>query len=196
MRVIINSDDYFELNNIIDEKWLPVKDFENVYCVSNYGRVKNILTNHILKCSLDSHGYYALNLYDKNNNKRNFITLHRLLAETFIPNPENKPQVNHKDGNKSNSYLDNLEWSTASENTQHAYDNNLIHLKKGANSPNAIPIIQYSLNGEFIKYWGGATCVMNELGINKSNIIQCCKGNVRQAGGYKWKYANVKEGGK
>lgn len=64
----------------------------------------------------------------------------------------------------------------------------LTHLKTGAESPNAIPISQYTLDGKFIKHWGGATCARNELGINKSNIIQCCKGNVKTAGGYIWKY--------
>lgn len=194
MRVEINSPLYFEYMDFIDEIWKNVKGFENLYQISNYSRVRSLKTKKILKCGIDYHGYYVVNLYDKRHNKRRYVGLHRLLAETFIPNPKNKTQVNHKDGVKSNSYLYNLEWNTPSENTQHAYDKGLTNLKKGAESPNAIPISQYTLDGCFIKNWGGATCVKNELGINKSNIIQCCKGRVKQAGGFIWRY--TKEGDK
>lgn len=188
MRIEINSSDYFKYDNHDNEVWNDVKGFECLYQISNYSRVRSLKTNKILKCGIDEHGYYVINLYDKENKKRRYVSLHRLLAENFIPNLENKSQVNHKDGVKANCYLYNLEWNTPSENTQHAYDNGLTRLKKGDESPNAIPISQYSLDGKFIKHWGSATSVRNKLGINKSNIIQCCKGKVKQAGGFKWRY--------
>lgn len=191
--VVINSERWFELENLPNEQWKVIKGFELLYQISNYGRIFSHNRRKILRLSKAS-GYWGVNLYKKQNGKRVriFYSAHRLLALAFIPNPENKPQINHKDGNKLNLKLSNLEWNTSSENTQHAYNNGLTRLKTGANSPNAIPIDQYTKDGEFIKMWGGATCVLNELGINKSNIIQCCKGNVKSAGGYVWKYHHEK----
>ena len=188
MCVIINSTEYFYENDFVGEEWKDIKDFEGLYQISNYSRVRSLKSNKILKCGISSTGYYVVNLYNNKKHLRKYASIHRLVAQAFIPNPENKPQVNHINGIKKDSYLYNLEWNTSSENTQHAYNMGLTHLKTGAESPNAIPISQYTLDGKFIKHWGGATCARNELGINKSNIIQCCKGNVKTAGGYIWKY--------
>lgn len=187
--IVINCERWFVLDNLPNEEWSNIFEFEDVYSVSNYGRIINHNTNKILRLTSSS-GYWGINLYKKQDGVtiRKFKGVHRLMGLAFIPNPENKPQINHKDGNKLNLKLSNLEWNTSSENTQHAYDNGLTHLKTGADSPNAIPIDQYTKDGEYIKTWGGATCVLNELGINKSNIIQCCKGNAKSAGGYTWKY--------
>lgn len=188
--VEINSTLWFNNAPLPSEQWCDIIGFEKQYCVSNYGRILSYKTNKILRLS-SATGYWGVNLYKTENGKkiRTFRGVHRLIALAFIPNPENKPQVNHKDGDKLNLKISNLEWNTASENTQHAYNNGLTHLKTGANSPNAIPINQFTLDGKFVKTWGGATCVRNELGINKSNIIQCCKKRVRQAGGFIWRYA-------
>ena len=191
INIKINSELWFNNRCLPREEWKCIPGFEEKYSISNYGRIVNSKTNRILRLS-SATGYWGVNLYKTENGKRirMFKGVHRLIAIMFIPNPNNKPQVNHKDGNKLNLKISNLEWNTSSENTQHAYDNGLTHLKKGADSPNAIPVNQFSLDGKFLKTWGGATCARNELGINKSNIIQCCKGNVRQAGGFIWRYAN------
>lgn len=112
-----------------EELWLPVKGWE-VYKISSYGRLKR--KNKILSGGINNHGYRQHTLY-MNGKQQQFYT-HRLVAIAFLENPENKYSVNHKDGNKLNNVVSNLEWATISENTQHAYNNGLIkpNPKKGA----------------------------------------------------------------
>lgn len=100
----------------------PISGYENNYTISNTGTIKNIIRNTILKPTLRKE-YLGVSLC-KSNVKKTY-NVHRLVAITFIENPENKPQVNHLDGNKFNNNAWNLEWSTSSENIQHAYDNGL-----------------------------------------------------------------------
>ena len=102
------------------EKWRDIPDYEGFYQVSDLGNVRSIRFNKIRNMkSWDSHGYRAVELCMNNN--RYTVGIHRLVALTFIPNPENKPEVNHKDRNKSNNNVENLEWVTQSENVAHAY---------------------------------------------------------------------------
>ena len=106
------------------EVWRNVRDYPG-YRISNTGRVKNSITGRILKPGQHRQGYSMVWLSDRNGVRGK--TIHRLVAEAFIPNPEHKPQVNHVDGNKSNNYIDNLEWNTGSENTIHAYRTSLFN---------------------------------------------------------------------
>lgn len=99
-----------------------IKDFEN-YLISKNGDIYKDITYKKLKCSTDKNGYLTIRLVNKNGRKSMF--LHRLLAINYIPNPLNKPFINHIDGNKSNNKLNNLEWCTHKENMKHAWDNNL-----------------------------------------------------------------------
>lgn len=100
------------------EVWKPVKEYN--YEVSSLGRVRNTSNNKILSLfDKNRMGYYRVILFKDGQRKRHFV--HRLVAETFLENLENKPQVNHKDGNKQNNRLENLEWSTNSENQLHSY---------------------------------------------------------------------------
>lgn len=116
------------------EKWKDVKGYEGKYKVSNLGRVKSI--KRMVKHSDNSkrtnkerilipidigNGYYRVTLYNGSGSKNIFI--HRLVAEHFIPNPENKPEINHKDLDPSNNHKNNLEWSTRKENLSHAKEN-------------------------------------------------------------------------
>ncbi len=106
------------------EIWKKVKGFECTYEVSNFGNVKSLHNKNfgnLLNKINDN--YLYVNLFYKN--KRLKIGIHRLVAISFIPNPENKPQVNHKDGNKLNNNVSNLEWNTSKENIIHSYKNNL-----------------------------------------------------------------------
>ena len=102
------------------EKWRDIPGYEGFYQVSDLGNIRSIRFNKIRNMkSWDSHGYRAVELCMNNN--RYTVGVHRLVALTFIPNPENKPEVNHKDRNKSNNNVENLEWVTQSENVAHAY---------------------------------------------------------------------------
>jgi hypothetical protein len=111
------------------EIWKDIKGYEGYYQVSNKGRVISLtrkttngrtVNTKILKAYEGNHGYLCLDLY-KNNLKRQFA-VHRLVAEAFISNPKNKPQVNHKKGNKLDNYADKLEWATVKENIYHAFN--------------------------------------------------------------------------
>lgn len=105
------------------ERWLPMPNNPR-YQISNYGNIKSLSYNKsgkekLLKKFLTKYGYETVSIQENGKSKTKWV--HRLVAELFIPNPENKPQVNHIDGNKSNNRADNLEWATGSENVQHYY---------------------------------------------------------------------------
>ncbi len=100
------------------EIWKPIKDYPN-YEISNLGKVKNIKTNKLISVSVHKHGHHVVRLWS--NSKTRLFNIYRLLAIHFIPNPENKREVNHIDGNRMNFELSNLEWVTASENMKHSF---------------------------------------------------------------------------
>ena len=103
---------------IQQEIWKDIKEFNGKYSASNLGAVKNNFTRKILKPMKNHNGYLVIHLW--NGNKTSF-RIHRIIAEMFIPNPENKKTVNHKNGVKTDNRAENLEWSTSSENIKHAF---------------------------------------------------------------------------
>lgn len=136
------------------------KYFDYNYEVSELGEVRNYTTKKVLKGTVKKHGYREYCFYDSNK-KKNYKLGHIIVAELFIPNPDNLPQVNHKDGNKLNNCVNNLEWCTSQENNQHAWNNQLNH-------PHVLrPVIQYDLNHKFIKQFDSIAEAM----INKENQI-------------------------
>ncbi len=156
----------------------------NNYYVSSDGRVYSLFTNKVLKPAIDRYGYYKVTLTV--NNKLKYITVHRLVASAFIPNPNNLPQVNHKDENKLNNNVENLEWCDAKYNSN--YGTRSIRVGLSGRKP----INQISLNGEYIKTWSGACEIEKELGITHGQIFNCCRGRDKTAHGYIWKYKEEK----
>lgn len=106
------------------ENWKNVPGYETLYLISDLGNVKSLHTNKILKPSVDKYGYCRFSA--TKNKRQKTLRIHRLVGELFIPNPNNLPQLNHKDGNKSNNCKNNLEWSTDSDNKLHAYKTGLM----------------------------------------------------------------------
>lgn len=106
------------------EEWKDVPNYKGFYKISDLGNVKSIYSNKILKPSVDKYGYVRFSA--TKNKKQKTLRIHRLVAELFIPNPNNLPQVNHLDGIKTNCTKSNLEWSTDSNNKLHAYANGLM----------------------------------------------------------------------
>lgn len=122
------------------------------------------------------------------NGKANTEKVHRLVAKTFIPNPDNLPCVNHKDCNPANNHVDNLEWCTYSYNTNYGDAN---ERRAAHNKPhNPKRVLQYTLDGEFIRDWKSTREVENVLGKGycHSSIGRCCNGIIKQSGGFIWRY--------
>lgn len=171
----------------MQEIWKDIKDYEGLYQVSNLGRVKSIKRNIILKPGFTKKNYSYVILYKSNiaTSKR----IHRLVAENFISNPYNKPQVNHKDGNKLNNCVSNLEWVTNSENQQHAFANRL-QTNVGNNNPKCRKINQYDLDGNFIKSWNSFYEITKTLGYSRSSIWRCCSKKYNKSHNFIWRYAD------
>lgn len=112
------------------EEWKAIAECNGEYYVSNHGRVKSLKfgKERILKPAINSSGYWYIFIFVKNQ-KPKFCMIHKLMAVAFIPNTQNKKEVNHKDGNKLNNNLCNLEWVTHSENMKHAWDTGLFKSK-------------------------------------------------------------------
>lgn len=169
--------------------WKGIVGFGN-YEVSNYGDIRNITTGHFRKLVLTRKGYHTV---DFSVGKKHYnFKVHRLVALHFISNPNNYPQVNHKNGIKSDNYIDNLEWCTNSMNTLHSFRVlGRIHPalgKFGSNSLSAKSVKQYSLSGDFICMYGSIIEASKQTNTSSSNISLCANNLRANAGGYVWKF--------
>ena len=177
------------------EIWKDVKNYENKYQVSNLGRVKSkeryfknhsksqkvcekILTQH-KQYGKQNNEYMIVNFSIKHKTISKYV--HRLVAEAFLEDYNEKLDVNHKDGNRSNNNVNNLEMMTRSENQLHAY--NILKRKRAGKV-----ILQYDLDNNFIKEYASACEANRQTHICRSCINDCCNGKLKTAGGYKWKY--------
>ena len=161
------------LENTDVEIWKEIQGFEGLYEVSTKGRVRNLRTGRILGGGYGNHGYRFVNLKGKN------YMVHRLVALAFIPNPNNLPQVNHIDERKDNNDVSNLEWCTASYNTNYSSHKCSCKIK------------QLTKDSELVKTWESSWQIERETGYDQGYIITCCKGKRRSAYGYCWQYANT-----
>jgi len=175
------------------EIWKSIDGFED-YEVSNLGRIKSLKYNqtNILKAGTDKDGYLHVVLCLNGN--LNVRKVHRLVAIAFIPNPENKETVNHKDGNKKNNEDDNLEWNTITENIRHSFDvlkrkSSFGGLGKfGAAHCGSKKIIQLK-DGIEINRFDSQSEAFRETGISYKHISEACNNKVKSAGGYQWQFA-------
>ena len=185
------------------EFFVKIPGFDG-YEISNLGNVKSLeryikiqdrtkfVKERILRKAIGKRGYYVVLL--KNKNKAYTKYIHRLIAETFIHNFYDKKLINHKDGNKLNNSIDNLEWCTPKENLYHAVKTGLrnpfyMKGKLGEKSNSKKIIYQYDLEGNFIKEWNGAREVCRELNFKSPGKINyCCRGKQKSSKGFIWKY--------
>ena len=170
------------------EVWRNCKYYEENYQVSSYGRVWSVRNQRCLKPQKHNKGYLNIVLTAKNGKaKQEYI--HRLVALTFIDNPDNKPTVNHKDENKQNNHVDNLEWATYAENNAH--NDRLIRQGETfkVNGKTSKKVNQFDLDGNFIKQFNSIREAERSFGVSGTNIFRVCKGQYKQSLGYIWKYA-------
>lgn len=170
------------------EIFKDIPGYEGIYQVSNFGNVKSLHNyringNHILKSRLKK-GYYQVGL--RKNNKRKWITIHRLVAITFIENKNNYKYINHKDENKLNNNVENLEWCTMLYNNTYGTRIKKVIDKTGKK------VLQFDLDNNFIKEYNSISEAQRQTNIKSiSNISLCCNGKYKQAGGYIWKFKGV-----
>ena len=182
----------------MSEEWRDVKGYEGLYQVSDQGRVKSlerklphwrggerIRKECILKPRTDRYGYLVVNLCT--GGKRKHFKVHRLVCQAFHENPDNKPQTNHINEDKTDNRACNLEWSTRRENCNHGTRNE----RSAKNRSKSIG--QYTLDGELVKTWVSTMEAERQTGFYCSNISKAARGEYKQAYGYIWKYVERKE---
>jgi hypothetical protein len=191
-------------NKMQKEQWKPIKGYEDRYLISDHGRAlvlphsrphpryKNVLSRYGLKLlnpQSISAKYLQISLCGDGTKKKMYI--HRLVIDAFILNPENKPECNHKDGNKLNNHASNLEWCTTSENAIHAFKTGLCvpHMlgKFGVNNHRSKAVYQIE-DGKIIAEFGSQGEAHRKTGIEQANISCVCNGGRKTAGGFIWKH--------
>lgn len=170
--------------NIENEVWKPVEGYEGLYEVSNLGRVRSLNFNHtgqirVFKPTTDSYGYLHVGLYK--NGKPKTFKVHRLVASAFIENPGNLEQVNHKDEDKTNNRVENLEWCDSRYNINYGTRNSRVSKAQSKH------VLQFTKNGEFVKEWQSTIeCEMH--GFNHRPVSACCLGKRRFHKNFRWFY--------
>lgn len=186
------------------EEWKDIPGYQGIYMISNLGRVKSlertlnyepsesypngrtrVLKEKILSPCRDKKGYLFVQLFINGNFRSKKV--HRLVAEAFIPNPLNLEQVNHKDENKQNNKLSNLEWCTNIYNSNYGTGKYRKVLNK------RIPVVQYTKENVLVREYESATAATKVLGVSQGccrQILQTCRGKFKTAFGYIWKFKN------
>lgn len=190
-----NQNLYDSRYNNMEEIWKDIAGYEGWYQVSNLGRVKSLdryvngngincdfqlMKGKFLKGSKDKLGYYRVHL--RKNVTYKSILVHRLVAEAFLPNPNNLPYINHKDENPSNNSLCNLEWCTPQYNVTYGT------AIERSNRTKYRKVIQFDKNGNEVARWDSLKAAAKSINRAQQNISRCCRGKAPSCGGYIWKY--------
>jgi hypothetical protein len=191
----------------MEEIWKDIEDYEGMYQVSNLGNVKSlprkrtIKKERLLKPAINNKGYKMIVLCKKSKPK--MFLVHRLVATAFIPNPNNYPQVNHKDSNPLNNCVNNLEWCTQQENIKYSWDygnnskyrntiaeNTDIRIKryKHTIARCSKKVFQYNLLGEYLAEYNSITEASQKNNINLKHISNCCRGIRKSCGNFQWSF--------
>lgn len=197
-----------DLNSLDGEIWLDINGWDGLYQVSNFCRIKSLkrvinfvtlsganrhltIQSSILKPYINSHGYPAIKLY--HNSKSSGFLIHRIVALAFIPNHENKSDVNHKNGIRDFMDIDNFEWVTRSENHIHKYrvlkSTHPFLGRTGKMNSCSVKTSQIDpKNNTIIKIWDSMNDIQRDLGFFQANISACCRGKQKTAYNFKWEY--------
>lgn len=162
------------------EIWKDIKGYGGRYQVSNMGRVRSFArgAERILKPDY-GYGYYRVSLQKNKEVKRTFV--HRLVADAFLENPNNLPIINHKDENRGNNNVENLEWCTQKYNLNYGTRNEKL-------SARAKRVGQFSLSGELIEVHRSVMIAAKKLGYDYGLIYKCCRDEIKKVYGFVWKY--------
>lgn len=160
--------------------WKDIPNYENLYEINEIGTIRNKKRNKIIRTSINEKGYVKVVL--SKDNKQHKTGVHRLVALTFIPNPNNYKEVNHIDENKQNNNINNLEWCSRKQNIEHSIKSGKFKITR---------VSQFDLNGNKIKEFSSCSQAERETGIPRTHICKCVLGRYgfKTAGGYIWKNA-------
>lgn len=196
----------------MEEIWKDIIGWEGIYKISNLGRIlccsRKLKNNHVVGSKikvlkLSNNGYYKTSFYDAYTGRVKNVTLHRLLAETFIPNPENKPCIDHINGDSTDNRLSNLRWCTHKENSNNPIcvqrkrieckiaQNNPKTLIKKINSSHKKKILKYSLNGEYMEEYSSLHEAAKIHNVSFCNLSACCHNKRNNCGGFIWKFKEI-----
>ena len=176
------------------EIWADIAGYEGKYQVSSFGSVRSLDYRNtgrakIMEPQDNGHGYLYIGLRD-GTKRRDYRYVHRLVAETFIPNPLNLPTINHLDENKRNNVVANLAWCTIAENLSYGSRHTKEIETQRRTHPNRKAVAQYSLDGKLVRVYGSQREAERETGIPAPNISSCANGRLRTCGGFIFAFYN------